>query len=115
MTLANWHYFYFCFSILYVALVRSRATELRLITQCKLKFMSSRLDYPHATLNVAFSQAAGKVFFLFAFALLVPTSFAQNGQLESGAERTRARQMEGNEDNASERSEGGSAAQRNLF
>ncbi|XP_017141799.1 uncharacterized protein LOC108155484 [Drosophila miranda] len=30
--------------------------ELRLITQCKLKFMSSRLDYPHATFNVALSS-----------------------------------------------------------
>lgn len=30
--------------------------ELGLITQCKLKFMSSRLDYPHATFNVALSK-----------------------------------------------------------
>lgn len=38
--------------------------------------MSSRLDYPHATLNVAFSvaAAAGKVLSLLHFALSLPLS-----------------------------------------
>lgn len=78
----------------------SRHNELWLITQCKLKFMSSRLDYPHATLNVAFrakdktedrKKAAGKVPFAFPFALFSSVSlFAQNGQLKLRAKRARA-------------------------
>jgi len=72
--------------------------------------MSSRLDYPHATLNVAFrakdktedrKKAAGKVPFAFPFALFSSVSlFAQNGQLKLRAKEQglRQRQMQGEGD-----------------